>query len=359
MAMSVPSDPLGLAFDESGKLYVADTTANVVYLVPPGGGAASTFVALADAEFVAFTPLGCAPNGDFSGSQMLSGGEPYDLNCFYGHVFHDQGGQRATGGNHYQGDVVVEVTGSTVCVIPPSDYVSTGVSVNGSFIVDVSCATDDGGRFDPGIDHIGGTNGTTNFAAVVADEPAAAAEAGFALGKAGGTFGCAAAGDSQVRVSVPANVVADGTRFLCAANENAQSAAAPIGYSLVGSRVNLTTDTGLVTFDSALTVCLSHTVADILKAGGTADNLRVGFFDGVMWQPLPVTSANANETCGMADHFTQFGLMAATPTALPATGASVAPVVWWVVLTVVALASIGVEWRRWYYPDSVDSWLSH
>ena len=88
------------------------------------------------------------------------------------------------------------------------------------------------------------------------------------------------------------------------------------------------TDTGLSTFDSALTICLSHTNADILKAGGAASNMRVGFFDGVMWQPLQVTSANANETCGMADHFTQFGLMVATPTAMPATGASVAPIVW-------------------------------
>ena len=76
--------------------------------------------------------------------------------------------------------------------------------------------------------------------------------------------------------------------------------------------MDLTTDTGLATFDSALTVCLSHTVADILKAGGAAANLRVGFFDGVMWQPLPLTSSSANETCGLTDQLTQFGLLAAT-----------------------------------------------
>ena len=147
------------------------------------------------------------------------------------------------------------------------------------------------------------------------------------MGATGGTFSCPVT-SGNVNVTVPANVVGDGTRFLCAANETAPSAAAPIGYSLVGSRVNLTTDTGLVTFNQPLSICLSYTSADILKAGGAAANLRVGFFDGVMWQPLPVVSANANETCGLTDHFTQFGLLAATPTRLPATGANVAPVVW-------------------------------
>ena len=109
--------------------------------------------------------------------------------------------------------------------------------------------------------------------------------------------------------------------------------------------MDLTTDTGLATFDSALTICLSYTVADILKAGGAAASLRIGFFDGVMWQPLPVTASGAFETCGLTDHFTQFGLMAATPTALPAMGTSVTPVVW-LVLAVVALASGGIIWRR-------------
>ena len=234
-----------------------------------------------------------------------------------------------------------------MCAQAPSGYNISGLSINQSTWMDGdSCFTDkQGARVDIGLDKISTTNDTTNGAAVVADEPASAAEAGFALGATGGTFGCAAAGSSQAQVPVPANVVADGTRFLCAASENPQSAAAPIGYSLVGSRVDLTTDTGLATFDSALTVCLSHTVADILKAGGAAANLRVGFFDGVMWQPLPLTSSGTNETCGLTDHLTQFGLLAATPTALPATGTSVAPIVW-LVLAVVALVSGGIIWRR-------------
>ena len=181
---------------------------------------------------------------------------------------------------------------------------------------------------------------------MVRNEPAVAAEAvsGYAMGATGGTFSCPMA-SGNVNVTVPANVVADGTHFLCAADENPQTATAPIGYSLVGSRVDLTTDTGLASFDSALTVCLSHTNADILKAGGAASSLRVGFFDGVMWQPLALTSSGSNETCGLADHFTQFGLMVATPIALQATGASVAPVVW-LVLAVIALASGGIVWRR-------------
>ena len=93
---------------------------------------------------------------------------------------------------------------------------------------------------------------------------------------------------------------------------------------------------------------LSHLIelrTRLLKAGGAAANLRVGFFDGVMWQPLPLTSSSANETCGLTDHLTQFGLMAATPTTLPATGTSVAPIVW-LVLAVVALVSGGIIWRR-------------
>ena len=244
----------------------------------------------------------------------LTGGAAYDLNCTYGHICADSA---CNGGNHFQADVQVFAKDGQICVIPPSGYEVVG-----------DTCKDAGGRKDFVIQHIGGTNGAANGAAVVADEPAAAAEAvsGYAMGASGGTFSCPVT-SGNVNVTVPANVVADGTRFLCAASENSQSAAAPIGYSLVCSRVDLTTDTGLATFDSALTVCLSHTVADILKAGGAAANLRVGFFDGVMWQPLPLTSSSANETCGLTDHLTQFGLMAATPTALPAMGTSVAPIV--------------------------------
>ena len=43
---------------------------------------------------------GCVPNGDFSGSQTLSGGAPYYLNCFYGHVFHDNDGKHAANGGN-------------------------------------------------------------------------------------------------------------------------------------------------------------------------------------------------------------------------------------------------------------------
>ena len=272
---------------------------------------------------------------DTSGSPTtLSGGAPYDLNSTYGHICVDT---ICMGGNHFQGDVQIYTKDGQICINMPTGY--EGVSPTG----DPACQDTDG-RADLVIRKIA-TTSNQNGAAVVADESAAAAEAGFALGATGGTFGCAAAGDSQAHVTVPANVVADGTRFLCAANEISQSTATPIGYSLVGSPVNLTTDTGLVTFDNTLTVCLSHTVADILKAGGAAANLLVGCFDGVMWQPLPVTSANANETCGLTDHFTQFGLLAATPTLLPATGASVAPVVL-LALAVVALGTAGIHWRR-------------
>ncbi len=343
---------LGLAFDASGKLYVADTTANVVYIVPPGGGAASTFVALTDAAYVAFSPLSLGgPHGDSTGGTTTDGSCWYSANDngFRGFTFHDQGEHVASGGNHYcSTPITITWDGYTVCAIAPPGYKITGMSINQStWIPDTICYTGkQGARVDIGLQHITTTNGAAYGAAVVADEPAVAAEAesGYAIGATGGTFSCPATSGS-VNVTVPANVVADGTRFLCTANEKAQSTAAPIGYSLVGSRVDLTTDTGLATFDSALTVCLSYTVADILKAGGAAANLRVGFFDGVMWQPLPLTSSSANETCGMADHFTQFGLMAATPTALPATGASVSPVVW-LGLAVVALAGGGFMWRR-------------
>ena len=242
-----------------------------------------TSLAISDAcPTTTTTDSGSDASLDTSGSPItLTGGPPYDLNSTYGHICVDDS---CMGGNHFQGDVQVFAKYGQICVIPPSGYEVVGDTCQNA-----------GGRKDFVIQHIGGTNGPANGAAVVAD----------------------------------------GTRFLCAADENPQSAAAPIGYSLVGSRVDLTTDTGLprpaagagATFDSALTVCLSHTNADILKAGGAAASLRVVFFDGVMWQPLPVTSANANETCGLADHFAQFGLMAATPTALSATGAVVAPVV--------------------------------
>ncbi len=349
-------NPIDPRFDASGNLYVSDIGANKVYLVPPGGGAVggavSTFVALTDARYLAFTPLSRGgPHGDSTGSTTTDSSCWYSANDngFRGFSFHDQGEQRANGGNHYcSTPITITWDGYKMCAQAPPGYEISGLSINqGTFMDGATCYTDEqGARVDIGLQHINTTSGTTNgAAAVVADESAAPAEAGFELGATGGTFACAAADAGVARVSVPANIVADGTRFLCAVNANPQSVSAPIGYSLLGSRVDLTTDTGVATFDSALTVCLSHTNANILKAGGAAANLRVGFFDGVMWQPLPVTSANANETCGLADHFTQFGLMAATPTALPATGASVAPVVW-LVLSVVALASGEILRRR-------------
>ncbi len=336
----------GAAFDASGTLHLIADQTDSVYTVNQTSGALENAVgvdtnrlyvalAISDACPTSTTTTDSGPNAslDTSGSPTtLTGGAAYDLNGSYGQICVDSA---CSGGNHSQGDVQIFAKDGQICVIPPSGYEVVGATCQ-----------DAGGRKDFVIQHIGGTNGAANGAAVLADEPAVAAEAvsGYAMGATGGTFSCPIT-NGNVKVTVPANVVADGTRFLCAASENPQSATAPIGYSLVGSRVNLTTDTGRATFDSALTICLSHTVADILKAGGAVDNLHVGFFEGVLWQPLPVSPAIASETCDLADHFTQFGLLAATPTALPATGASVAPVVW-LVLAVVALTTSGIMWRR-------------
>ncbi len=332
-----------------------------IFTVDLSTGAAtqvSTGPAGVDMESLAITNLcggGGGPHADSTGSTTTDSSCLYSANDngFRGVTFdniHDD--NRATGGNDYcSTPITITWDGYTMCAIAPPGYKIDGLHVNQTtWLPGDTCYTDSqGARVDVALVHTSTTNGATNgAAAIVADESAVAAEAvsGYPMGATGGTFNCPVT-NGNVNVTVPANVVADGTRFLCTADENPQSAAAPIGYSLVGSRVDLTTDTGLVTFDSALTVCLSHTNADILKAGGAISSLRVGFFDGVMWQPLPVTSANADETCGMADHFTQFGLLAATPMALPATGASVAPVVWLViVLAVVLLSAGGLAWRR-------------
>jgi len=315
-----------------------------------GNGNNGTFANMDDTDWVIstapihFTTAGPSSSFDDSGNpSTYSGGAAYNVNGFYGHVYVDNGEGVANGGNHFQGEVQVFSIGHKVCINVPNGYQAVNPVGN------PACHEDSGGgRKDFGIRQIDGINGAANGAAVVADEPAVAAGAvsGYAMGATGGTFSCPVA-SGNVNVTVPVNVVADDTRFLCEANENAPSASAPVGYSLVGSQVDLTTDIGLATFDQPLTVCLSHTDADILKAGGAAANLRVGFFNGVLWQPLPLTSSSANETCGLTDHFTQFGLLAATPTALPAMGASVSPVVWiFVALAVVSLASGGIMWRR-------------
>ncbi len=341
----------GLAFDCTGNLFWIDDDADALFSLDPATGIPVLIAGgIADFESLAIACPGGGPHADSTGNTTTDSSCWYTANDngFRGFTFHDQGEHRATGGNHYcSPPVTITWDGYTICFIAPPGYRITGLHVNqSSWNPDISCITiRELARVDGGLEHDSTTNGAVNGAAVVADESAAAAEAvsGYAMGTTGGTFSCPVT-NGNVNVIVPANVVADGTRFLCAANENPQSAAAPIGYSLVGSRVDLTTDTGLATFDSALTICLSYTVADILKAGGAAANLRVGFFDGVVWLALPVTSANANETCGLTDHFTQFGLMAATPTALPATGASVAPIVW--LVAVVALGTAGIHWRR-------------
>ncbi len=277
------------------------------------------------------------PYADFSGSTSTGEGEScYSINGFYGCVFHDQGEHRATGGNHYdEAPFEITSTGYTVCIMILPGYEIVGIDINqGTFVFSALCFTSPlGARVDFGVRHIDSTS-TTNGTS-------SSAVAGIPIGTTGGEFACATA-----RISVPPNVVTDGTYFLCTANTDPQTSSAPIGYSLVGSRVDLTTDTGLANFDSALTVCLSHTVADILKAGGAAANLRVGFFDGVLWQSLPVTSSSSDETCGLTDHFTQFGLMAATPTALPAVGTDVAPPLWLAMALVALGAGVFVLRRR-------------
>ncbi len=136
----------------------------------------------------------------------MSSGGAYDLNSTTGHICVDSA---CSGGNHFQGEVQIYTKDGQICIIAPAGYEVVGATCQ-----------DAGGRKDFVIQHSGGTNGAANGAAVVADEPAAVAEAvsGFLIGPGGGEFGC-----SNAIISVPQGVVLGDTFFLCDADEEATS----------------------------------------------------------------------------------------------------------------------------------------
>ena len=278
---------------------------------------------------------GGGPDGSFDNSgspSTYSGGEPYYVNGFYGHVFVDDGGGVANGGNHFQGNVAIYSVGNMICMVVPPGYEAT---------TDICVTNAGGGRQDFGIRKIEDSGTGTNGAG----STSGAAVTGFLIGPGGGEFGC-----SNAIISVPAGAVLGDTFFLCDADEEATSGQSAFGYSLIGPRIEVLTDTGQSTFSPPLTICLPFGDADVLQAGGDVLNFVVGFFDGLLlqWQPLPVVESTVEGlACGATDHFTAFGLLARVPTQLPATGASGAPAVWWLAFAALLAAGAGLfVWKR-------------
>ena len=211
----------GAAFDASGTLYLISLNDNIS-TVNQTTGLLENAVNVTNRTYSALPICDACPittttnsspdaNLDTSNSPTtLTNGAAYHLNDTTGQFCGDSA---CNGGNHFQSDVQIYTKDGKICIIVPQGYEIVG-----------DTCQDAGGRKDFIIQHSGGINGAVKGAAVVADESAISAEAvsGYAMGATGGTFSCPVA-SGIVNVTVPANVVADGTRFLCAANENAQT----------------------------------------------------------------------------------------------------------------------------------------
>ncbi len=96
------------------------------------------------------------------------------------------------------------------------------------------------------------------------------------------------------------------------------------GHQFVRSVCEVQASNEQTQFEQPLYVCIRYSDADLLKGGGRAENLLVGYWNGVVWEPLSEAPdvARVGEVCGLTDHFTRFGVLAVAPNALPTTGQS-------------------------------------
>ena len=292
----------------------------------PTGGSTTAGVNTGNGTVIFTYDGGCVTDANFTGTTTIGSDAAYSLNCFYGVAFVDGGEHRATGGNHYPDGVTVTYANGMLCFETPSGYIATGIHINQSdFRAGATCYVSTiSARVDDGIAKI-----EQDVAAV---EPAA--------------DGC-----TDTRVVVPEGAVPSGTEFILTLDTSVPGVAIA-GYSVIRSTCDITTNTGQTAFDPPIYICIQHSPVDILAGGGDVSNLSVGYYDssGDTWQPFVDANGgigNADETCGQTDHLTKVGLMASIPTALPATGANVAPVVAIIFALIgVLFASVSVIWRR-------------
>ncbi len=256
------------------------------------------------------------------GSTVTGSDAVYSLNCYYGVAFVDDGEQSATGGNHYLDGVTVTYDNVQLCFSPPNGYSASGLDINQSeFPSGAMCYSGtDAARVDDGIAKVD----------VIED-----------------AVDSALTGCTDTRVIVPVGSMPDGTEFILTPNSTVRGVAL-LGQSVIRSTCNITTNTGQTRFEPPIYICITHTPADILSAGGAAANLSVGYFDAESstWQPYDNASAvvgNADETCSSSDHLTQVGLMARVPTALPATGGALWSGVVLLFLSIVFLLTLGLR----------------
>ncbi len=270
----------------------------------------------------------CTLSTTFSGSATVSNGNAYYLNCFYGHVYVDNGEGRATGGNHFQGSATLTGNGATVCLQVPAGYTAATPT----------CVTDSGGgRKDFGIRPIAQALSQTTTGAQ-------------SVGANGGAFNC-----SRWTLTIPAGVLPDNSSLQCGAFDPSVTTGAPAGFKFMGQMINvlILDNTGAArrTFNPPLTVCYTYTDADLLAAGGDPNNFVIQTADiGGAWATMTTTvNTTTRQVCATTDHLTLFELAARAPTSLPVTGGDLTP--WIAALLLSALiivsAAAGVfVWRR-------------
>lgn len=75
-----------------------------------------------------------------------------------------------------------------------------------------------------------------------------------------------------------------------------------------------------------VTVCYEYTAADLLKAGGYAENLFLASYDSGQWTALSTSLDLANaRISAIAPHLSVYGVAFSSPATLPVTGAPLAP----------------------------------
>ena len=271
----------------------------------------------------------------FTGSTVTGSDAAYALNCYYGVAFVDAGEQRATGGNHYPDGVAVTYENTQLCFSPPNGYSVSGLHINQS-------------DFRTGATCYPGTNSArVDFGIAKFDMTEDAVDSV--------TTGC-----TGTRIIVPDGSVPDGTEFIFIPNTEVRGVAL-LGQSVIRASCDITTNTGQTTFEPPIYICITHTTADILAAGGAAANLSVGYFntESNSWQPYdnaPADVGNADETCSSSDHLTQVGLMARVPTALPATGGALWSAATLLFLSMVFLLALGL-WRLYSFREEICAYM--
>ncbi len=158
--------------------------------------------------------------------------------------------------------------------------------------------------------------------------------------------------DSKLRVIRTAGSIPSDAYVLKYGDADAGNAQSFAGHQFVRSVCEVQASNAQTSFENPLYVCMQYTDEDLRLGGGRPENLVVGYWNGVLWEPIPEAPhmAQPGEVCGQTDHFTRFGILAYAPNALPTTGQAAAPMPSAAMYAIALLMSGSLGWiffKRW------------